>query len=350
MEAKHDLVSNIKHCVSIIVDAFGGDNSPVEIIKGSIIAINLDQNIEITFTGDETKIKKELSLYKYDSSRIRIVHAPEIVTNDDSPVEAIRTKKESSIVKGLLMLNSDENSHAFISAGSSGGVLTASTLLLRRIKGVTRPALVPILPTINESRVALIDCGANADCKTNNLIQFAYMGVAFAKSVLNVENPRVGLLSNGAEDKKGNELNKSVFPILADAKSINFLGNVEARDILSGDYDVIVTDGFSGNIALKASEGVAQMLFKLIKTNILEGGLRAKIGYLLLKHALKKVAKLMDYNNKGGAVLLGLEKLVIKTHGSSKADSITAAIFQAKHIVDSNLLSSITEEIKQLNS
>ena len=333
----------------IIVDAFGGDNAPIEVIKGAVEAINKKDGFIVSLVGDSSIISDELSKYDYDKNRIEIIHAPQVISNNESPTEAIRKKKDSSIVVGFNTLNSDEDAHAFVSAGSSGAVLTGAVLLVKRIKGVVRPALVPTLPTRQGGEVALIDCGANADCKPNILVQFAHLGKAFAECSLGIQNPRIGLLSNGAEDKKGNELCKEVFPLLKEDSAINFVGNIEARDILTGVVDVVVTDGFSGNIALKSCEGTAETLMGLIKDNILAGGLRAKLGYLLLKPALKKVASVMNYNEKGGAILLGLKKVVIKAHGSSKAKSISAAILQAVGYVEGGLIERATAIIEGEN-
>ncbi|MDR2266593.1 MAG: phosphate acyltransferase PlsX [Christensenellaceae bacterium] len=330
--------------MKILVDAFGGDNAPKEIIKGAVEALKLKSGFEVVLFGDQETIKAELVNHEYDASRLFIEHASEIVTNDDNPTMIVRTKKNSSLVKGIVSLGIDPDAAALVSAGSTGAVLASAVLLLKRIKGVSRPALVPVLPTQTGGSVALIDCGANADCTKAHLVQFAYMGSAFAKTVLGSMDPSIGLLSNGVENKKGNELNRETFPLLQEAQGLNFKGNLEARDILSGNYDVVVCDGFSGNIALKASEGVAVMLFDLIKQNILASGLRAKIGYLLLKPVFKKIAKTMDYNNNGGALLLGLQKTIIKAHGSSTAKSIAVAIIQAYKVASAEL----NEKIEKL--
>lgn len=331
--------------MKIIVDAFGGDNSPREVIKGAALALEAKPDLKIILSGGEAAIKEELSLYSYDAARIEILDAPEIIGNDEAPVDAVRKKKNSSIVAGVGALNSDPEAGAFVSAGSTGAVLTAAVLLTKRIGGVIRPALAPELPTVNGGSVLLIDCGANADCKAANLVQFAIMGSAYKKVVSGIQNPRVGLLSNGTEDKKGNELNREAFPLLKENSKINFIGNLEARDILTGEYDVVVSDGFSGNIALKASEGTAGAMFGLIKENIEKGGLRAKLGYLLLKPALKNVKRVLDYNEKGGAMLLGLTKAVVKCHGNSKANAVKAAILQAAGIAERGLTASIEKAL-----
>lgn len=243
-------------------------------------------------------------------------------------------------------LNSEKEADAFISAGSTGAVLAGAVLLLKRINGINRPALAPLLPTSETNYVVLIDCGANSECKPEMLHQFAKMGEAYAKVALSLIHPRIGLLNNGVEEKKGNELTQATYKLLREDSNINFIGNAEGRDILSGNFDVIVSDGFSGNIALKSCEGTALMMFSQIKNGIKKGGIRAKIGYLLLKPVFKKLKETADYSSKGGAVLLGLQKLVIKVHGSAKSKTIKAAIFQAASLVDKNLVSKITDSIK----
>ncbi len=327
--------------MKIVVDAYGGDKAPYEILKGAALALNTAEGFELALVGKREEIIGIMAEFEYDKSRLTIIDAMDVITNDDVPTEALRHKTDSSLVRCFDTLNSDEDAKAFVSAGSTGAVLTGAVLLLKRIKGIMRPGLAPVLPVMSgDGQVLLIDCGANSDPKALNLVQFAKMGSAFMKAVYNVENPRVGLLSNGTEDKKGNELTKEAFPLLKDA-GINFQGNIEGRDILSGDFDVVVADGFSGNVALKSCEGTALGMFKLIKDGIMSGGLRAKLGYLLLKPVFKAVKKKMDYNDNGGAVLLGLKKIVIKSHGSSKAKSICASILQAKQMVESGIIEKI---------
>lgn len=330
--------------MKIVLDVFGGDNAPQEILNGAKAALEKESDFELVLCGKKDIIDAYIKENALDETRITVLDATEVITNDESPVDAVRNKPDSSIVKAYDYLNSDSDAKAFVSAGSSGAVLTGAVLLLKRIKGINRPALSPVLPTVTDSNVLLIDCGANTEPKAINLVQFAKMGSAFMKSVYGVECPKVGLLSNGTEDKKGNTLNKEAFPLLKEA-GINFVGNMEAREILSGDYDVVVSDGFSGNIALKASEGTALGMFGLIKDGIMKGGLRAKLGYLLLKPVFKGVKKKMDYNDNGGAVLLGLQKIVVKSHGSSKAKAICNSILQAKNMVDSGIIEKIGEEL-----
>ena len=333
--------------MKIIVDAFGGDNAPKEIIKGAIEAINEDNEIHIILCGDEIKIENELILYNYDKERLSIINAPDIITNDDIPTEAVRKKKNSSLISGFDYLNSETDAVGLVSAGSTGAVLTAAVLLLKRIRGINRPALCPVLPTVGEKSVILMDCGANADPKPNNIAQFAIMATAYSKCVFGINNPVVGLLSNGTEDKKGNNLSKEAFDCIKSTKGINFKGNIEGRDILSGELDVVVSDGFSGNIALKSCEGTALTMFELIKNGIMKGGLRAKLGYLLLKPVFKSIKLKMDYNNNGGAVLLGLEKIIVKSHGSSKSTSIKNSILQVKKLHCGNVVENIRNELLQ---
>lgn len=327
--------------MKIVLDAFGGDNSPVEVIKGAVESLNKKENFKIVLVGNSSVICAELSKYEYEKNRIEVLNAESVITNEESPVEAVRKKRNSSIVIGLKALNEDAECKAFVSAGSTGAVLTAATLLIKRLEGVARPALAPVLPTVTKENVILIDCGANSDCKPEMLYQFAKMGIAYSQAIMGVGKNRVGLLNNGVEEGKGNELAKETYNLIKTKKGINFIGNIEAREIFSGDVDVVVTDGFSGNIALKASEGTATMLLTLMKESIMKGGIRSKIGYLLLKPMFKELKKTLDYNDLGGAVLLGLEKVIIKLHGSSKSKSFTAAILQAVEISQKEVVKKI---------
>ncbi|MBQ0099084.1 MAG: phosphate acyltransferase PlsX [Firmicutes bacterium] len=333
---------------NILVDAFGGDNSPEQVIIGAVSALNEDDNFKITFVGKEDKINEILSSLSFDKNRVSVLNADEVITCEEEPTLAVRRKANSSICVAMKALKEDDNADAFVSAGSTGAVLVGATLRLGRINGVSRPALCPILPTIIDGKnVLLLDSGANADCKAINLLQFAIMGSIFSKS-LGVENPKVALLSNGTEDEKGNILNHEVFPLLKENKEINFVGNIEARDVLTGDVDVIVADGFSGNIALKSIEGGTSMLLKLLKKDVFTG-FKGKLCALLLMKKLKKMKKTMDYNNKGGAIFLGANKLVIKAHGSSKANTIKNTVLQAVNYCDKNIVENIKEKIASTN-
>ncbi len=325
--------------MKIIVDGFGGDNAPEAIVEGVILALGKYDDISVVLTGDQEKLSSLVA--GRENGRIEYFHTTEIITNDDVPTEAIRTKKDSSLVKALEYLKEEDDCIGMVSAGSTGAVLTGATLKVGRIRGITRPALCPILPTVKGGNVLLIDCGANADCKAPMLVQFAIMGTAYAKAVLGIENPRVALLSNGTEDKKGNEMTHEAFGLLKECESINFLGNMEGREILSGDYDVVVSDGFSGNVALKSLEGTAISVLKLMKQEIMKGGLRAKLGAVLLKPTFAKLKKVLDYGESGGAAFLGVIKPVIKSHGASKAKSICASLGQVRDMHNGKIIDSI---------
>lgn len=345
--------------MKVLVDAFGGDNAPLEIIKGSLMALESKQNLIVELFGDENIINKVLddldnsADMKYLANkktkisdlrkRIIITDAKEVITNNEAPVEAVKAKKDSSLVKAVEKLRVDEESMGFVSAGSTGAVLTAGFLKLGRLPGIKRPALAPAFPTITGGRVLVVDCGANMDADEYNLVQFAQMGNAYAKNVLKIENPRIALLSVGVEDKKGNEMTKKAFQLLKKT-DLNFVGNMEARDALSGNYDVIVCDGFAGNVLIKSIEGTAEMLMKLLKHSFLKN-LKTKIGALLLKKSLKDVKSVLDYNAFGGSPFLGAKKLIIKSHGSSKAKSICASIMQVIDFTENDLIESIKNDV-----
>lgn len=335
--------------MKIIVDGMGGDNAPQEIVAGAVMALNKDKNLNIVMTGDEQKLKSALqNCGKYDENRIEIVHCTEEITNDDVPTVAIRQKKDSSLVVALKLLKEDEEAKGFVSAGSTGAVLTGGILRVGRIRGISRPAITPAVPNALGGRVIMCDAGANAECKPLNLVHFAIMGTAYAKAGFGIENPRVGLLTNGTEEHKGDPLHQQVYQLLKKIDCINFIGNIEGREIMSGDVDVVVSDGFSGNVALKTLEGTALSVMKVIKRNILSS-FSAKIGYLFMKKAFKKIRAEMDYSKYGGAMLLGIEKVIVKSHGSSKRDSICASILQARDTAENNLVGSVKELMSKVD-
>ena len=341
--------------MKVIIDAFGGDNAPREIIKGAILALKEFNDLTIVLSGDENIVKSELNSIKlekdynnFDESRLEFLHATEVITNLDKPTEAIRVKKDSSLVKALDLLKKDDSVTAVISAGSTGAVLTGGFMKIGRIKGVSRPALCPTVPTKKGSPVVLIDCGANMDAKPLNLVHFAMIGSNYYKAMFGVEKPRVALLSVGTEDEKGNELVKKTFPYMQQLP-INFVGNMEARDFLSGDYDVVVADGFAGNTLLKASEGAVLTIVDILKTTLKSSGFKAKIGALFVKKPLKNMFKKFDYSNHGGSPFLGLKKTVIKAHGSSKAKSIFECVKQAVMLDMADCNSVIESSIASLN-
>ncbi|MBE5750522.1 MAG: phosphate acyltransferase PlsX [Clostridiales bacterium] len=331
--------------MKILIDAFGGDNSPEEVIAGTIEALKEESDFVAVLVGKEEVIKNLLEGYEYDKSRVEIINAPGVITCEEEPTVAVRRKPESSICVAFKELKENDEARAFVSAGSTGAVLVGATLKLGRIKGVNRPALCPIMPTAKgDKQVILLDSGANADCKSINLLQFALMGTVYAEA-LGVENPKVALLSNGTEDEKGNMLNHEVFPMLKAAKGINFVGNIEARDILSGDIDVVVCDGFAGNVAVKAIEGAIKTFMTLMKQGIYSS-FKGKLGGMLLKDTFKTLGKKMDYNNHGGALFVGVNKAVIKAHGSSKRAAIKAAVLQAKKYAHFDIADKITAKLE----
>lgn len=330
--------------MKIIIDAYGGDNAPSEIIKGALAALKEKENFDLVFVGKESGIKSVLAGEEYNELRVSVVNAEDVISCNESPADAIRKKPDSSIVKSVKILKDDDNAGAFVSAGSTGAVLTAAVLLSPRIKGVNRPALAPLFPNMKGGETLFLDCGANVDCKPINLVQFALMGSVYMSEVKGVANPRVALLSNGTEDAKGNTLTKDAFALLKDCDGINFVGNMEARDILSGDYDVVVTDGFNGNIALKSMEGAIGCIFTELKKEIYSS-FSSKIGGMLLKKSFKKIKDKLDYNKRGGALLLGMQKTVVKAHGASKAEAFKNAVLQAYECSSLDVSEKIGREI-----
>lgn len=332
--------------VEVVIDAFGGDYSPEEIVLGGLKALKENDGFGIVLTGDESKLIELLGKYEYKKDRVRLVHAPEIITNNEAPTSAIRTKRESSIVKAFDELRTNENVVGLVSAGSTGAVLTGAFLKLGRIKGVSRPATCPILPTKTGGKVALMDSGANVDCKPINLVHFAIMASAYMKEVYKIESPRVALLSVGTEDHKGNELTTQVFQTLKNIPEINFVGNMEARDLLSGNYDVVVCDGFNGNVLLKSTEGAIKFVLSNIKQSIKQSFL-SKIGALFMKKTFTNLKQKLDYSKHGGAVMLGCKKVVVKCHGDSKAESISNAILQVLDAHNAKLCEIIDQNISK---
>ena len=326
--------------MKILIDAFGGDNSPQEVIAGTVAAVKAKKGFTAVLVGNKELLDVHLSRYGYPQDRIEMLDAKQVITCEEEPTVGIRTKPDSTICKAFKELKDNEEAKAFVSAGSTGAVLVGATLKLGRIKGVARPALCPVIPKLNGKNVLLIDSGANADCKAINLCQFAVMGTVYAKA-MGVENPKVALLSNGTEDEKGNALNHEVFPMLKEMKGINFIGNMEARDILSGEADVVVADGFSGNIALKSMEGATKTVLYALKDAV-HGSLFGKIGGLFLKKRLKKLRNMLDYSKKGGALFIGVNKPVIKAHGSAKKETFKNTVLQAVSYAEFDLADKIT--------
>lgn len=323
----------------IAVDAMGGDFAPAVVVEGAVLAAS-EFNIPIVLVGDREKVEAELRKYK-PNPNITIRHASEIVEMDESPAQAIRRKKDSSLKVCFDLVKSGEAS-AVVSAGNSGAAMAAGIFLLKKIKGVDRPAIAVTVPTM-KGPVVILDVGGNIDCKPIHLVQFAIMGEVYARSVLKKERPRVGVLSNGEEEGKGNDLTRETNSLLK-TTSLNYLGYVEGRDIYRGDVDVVVTDGFVGNIVLKLSEGLVEAVASMLKQEIM-ASIPAKIGYLLAKGAFGRLKRKMDYAEYGGAPLLGIEGVCIISHGSSKGKAIKNAIFRAHEYASGNVNSRLTEEI-----
>lgn len=309
----------------VALDAMGGDNAPAEIVKGAVDAARKEKEVYIYLVGQEDKIQAELSKYDYDKTQIEIVHASEVIETAEPPVNAIRRKKDSSMVVGMKLVK-EGKADAFVSAGSSGALLVGGQVIVGRIKGVERPPLAPLIPT--EKGVSLlIDCGANVDARPSHLVQFAKMGSIYMEHVLGVKNPKVGIVNIGAEEEKGNALVKETFPLLKEQTDIHFTGSVEAREIPRGQVDVVVCEAFAGNVILKLYEGLGDVLIRKIKGGMMTS-LRSKIGALLVKPALKQTLKAFDASEYGGAPLLGLNGLVVKTHGSAKAKEVCNTVLQ----------------------
>ncbi len=331
--------------MKIVVDAFGGDNAPLEIVEGVKLALDKIKELEIVLCGNEKILKEMIIGYE---NRIEIINAEEIIKNEDHPTLAIRQKKNSSLVKAYDILKERDDVIGLVSAGSTGAVLAGAIMKIGRIKGISRPALAPILPTKKDNDVIIIDSGANVDCKPINLLHFALMGSAYYSIIYNKENPRVALLNNGSEEGKGNELVKESFPILKNAP-INFIGNKEGGDFMSGDVDVMVADGFAGNALLKGTEGAVMAVLSLMKHSI-KAHFWSKIGYLFMKKTFKDLKGRIDILNKhGGSPLLGCKKLVVKNHGSCKRNNILSSIEQTIVLYNNHLIAKIEEALKKLN-
>ena len=332
----------MEELTKVAVDAMGGDNAPVEIVKGAVEAVCANDKIKVYLTGQEAAVKAELSKYTYDKTRIEVVNATEVIETAEPPVMAIRKKKDSSIVVALNLVK-EGTCDAFVSAGSTGAVLVGGQLIAGRIKGIERAPLAPLIPTATGCSL-LIDCGANVDARPSHLVQFAKMGSVYMENVMGVENPRVGIVNIGAEEEKGNALVKETFPLLKNCPEINFIGSIEARDIPSGYADVIVCEAFVGNVILKMYEGVGGTLIKKVKEGMMTS-LRSKIGALLVKPALKQTLKAFDLEQYGGAPLLGLNGLVVKTHGSSNANEIKNSILQCVTFKEQKINDKIKDKV-----
>ena len=326
--------------MKIAIDAMGGDHAPKEIVLGALKAIDTYSDIEITLVGDENKINQ----YVKDRNRISIIHTDEVITGTDEPVRAVRRKKNASMVLAAKEV-AEGRADACISAGNTGALMAAGLFIVGRIEGIERPALSPTLPTIGGEGFVLLDVGANVDAKPEHLVQYALMGSIYSQKVRGIDYPRVGLLNIGTEEKKGNELTKHTYEMLKKA-DINFIGNIEARDLLDGVADVVVTDGFTGNMVLKTIEGTALSIFKMLKSALMSN-LKSKLAAAVLKPNLLEVKSQMDYSEYGGAGLFGLKAPVIKAHGSSDAKAIFSAIRQTREMIEHQVTQTIQEAVEK---
>ncbi|CAI3461644.1 phosphate acyltransferase PlsX [Enterococcus cecorum] len=329
--------------MKIAVDAMGGDYAPEAIVKGVMLAREKFNDIEFQLYGKEAEIRKYLT----DNRNITIIHTDEKINSDDEPVKAIRRKKQASMVLAAQAVK-DGRADAILSAGNTGALLAAGLFVVGRIKGIERPGLMSTLPVIGSTGgFDMLDLGANADNKPEHLVKYAILGSYYAENVRKVAQPKVALLNNGTEDSKGNELTKKAFELLKATPEINFIGNIEAREILEGRADVVVTDGFTGNAVLKSIEGTALSMMKLLKHVILDSGVKGKMGALLLKDGLKDLKNQMDYSKQGGAVLFGLKAPVIKAHGSSKEEAVYATIKQIHTMLESRVVEKLVAHFEE---
>ncbi|HFH8837073.1 TPA: phosphate acyltransferase PlsX [Streptococcus agalactiae] len=322
----------------IAIDAMGGDYAPKAIVEGVNQAISDFSDIEVQLYGDQKKIEKYLTV----TERVSIIHTEEKINSDDEPAKAVRRKKQSSMVLGAKAVK-DGVAQAFISAGNTGALLAAGLFVVGRIKGVDRPGLMSTMPTLDGVGFDMLDLGANAENTASHLHQYAILGSFYAKNVRGIEIPRVGLLNNGTEETKGDSLHKEAYELLAAEPSINFIGNIEARDLMSSVADVVVTDGFTGNAVLKTMEGTAMSIMGSLKSSIKSGGVKAKLGALLLKDSLYQLKDSMDYSSAGGAVLFGLKAPIVKCHGSSDSKAVYSTLKQVRTMLETQVVDQLVD-------
>ena len=331
--------------MKIVIDCFGGDKSPSANVEGAVLALKKYDKMELILTGDEAQIKAELDRCGYTGNRIEIVHAPEIITGDDKPVDAIRLKKESSMVKAIKLLREDKEIGAVVSTGATGALIGIATVRIGRVRGVRRPAFCPILPTMTGGIVGICDSGANIDAVTaETLVHNAILGSNYLKAAYGIENPRVALLNVGTEAHKGDEMRRKAYEYLKNLDNFNFVGNMESRDLLSGKYDLVVCDAFAGNVLVKTTEGTALFLLKKLKTDIYSKTVY-KLGALLMKKMFAQEKEFFDYQNYGGSVLLGCEKVIVKGHGSSDAKAVSVCIDQAYRMSNGGMNEAAEEQL-----
>ncbi len=329
----------------IAVDAMGGDHAPYEIVVGALDAVSKNPDITVVLVGKEDEINKIIDKKTKDRSGIEVVNATEVIEFDDAPTRAVRSKKDSSLVIAMKLLK-DKKVDAFLGAGSTGAILVGGLFVVGRIKGIDRPALTGFFPN-PKGYTVLLDIGANAECKARNILEFGVMGSLYAKNVLGIENPSVGLLNNGSEEGKGNDLTKEAYLLMKESTQINFYGNIEGRDMPEGTVDVAVTDGFTGNIVLKTTEGVASTIMNMMK-DVMMSSAKGKIAGAMIKNDMRKLKDGFSADAIGGAPFLGVDGVVLKAHGNSKALAITNAILQAKKFKDSNYIEDLKSHISEI--
>ena len=332
--------------IKIVLDCYGGDTSPAANIDGAVLALERFSDLSLILTGDEEALKAGLSGKNYDSARLEIVHAPEVIGVDEKPTDAIRLKRESSMMKAVRLLREDPDVAGMVTIGSTGAIVAAAMLRVGRLKNVIRPAFCPIMPKIPGGVVGVCDSGANVDITPDHLQQFAIMGSLYMENIYGIEKPRVGLLNIGTEEEKGDQLRKEAYQLLKNTPNINFAGNMEARELLAGDYDLVVCDGFSGNVLVKGAEGTALQLLKMLKSRIYSKTIY-KMGAALMKPMFDEMKEFMNYQNYGGSVMLGTRKVVVKGHGSGDATAIAKCIEQAREMQISALGEKIEQELPE---
>ena len=332
--------------IKIAVDVMGGDYAPEQQVKGAVLALEQQKDLYLYLCGDKAAVERELAKYKYDSSRVEIIHTTEIITNEEEPAKAVKAKKDSSTVVAFRLVK-DGVADGVVSSGSTGAALSAGVLILGRVRGISRPGLCPTIPNGKGGITLLCDCGANLECKPVNLVHFALMGTAYARAAYGISNPTVGLLNNGTEDHKGDLVHQEANQALKTTPGIEYAGNVEGREIMLGAVDVVVSDGYTGNVALKSIEGTGKAIGNLLKTEF-KRNIFTMLGAVIVGGIIGKVKKIMDYERCGGAMLLGLSKVVVKGHGNSKAKGFSVCIKQAYDAVRGDMVGKISEMLEDI--
>ncbi len=330
--------------IKIVLDCYGGDHGPAACVDGGLAALAAVPDLYLILSGDGDELRKLLEDKKYDASRVEILHAPQVIGCDEKPTDVIRLKRDSSMIKAIRLLRDDDSVAAMVSTGSTGALVAAALTRIGRLRGVIRPSFCPVMPTMNGGIVGVCDSGANVEVTAEHLRQFAIMASLYMENVYGVSNPRVALLNVGKEAEKGDEIRQKAYQLLSDTQELNFVGNMESRDLLSGNYDVVVCDGFSGNVLVKATEGAAIELLKKLKKDIYSRFIY-KLGAALMARMFKEEKEFMNYQNYGGSVLLGTSKVVVKGHGSSKAVAVRKCIEQAYRMQTSELNLKMEETI-----